>query len=88
MSGLLKIQSRRLRGLFPPPEPFTDPYPEGRSRPLAEGELILCHTGSLALIAERMPLACCVRAGAVFADGRGHGYSSSCGCWFNLLEPG
>jgi hypothetical protein len=43
---------------------------------------------SLALIAEGVPFARCLRAGAVFADGRGHGYYTSCRYWFNVLEPG
>lgn len=43
---------------------------------------------SLALVAERVPFTCCLGAGAVFADGRAHGYYTSCAYWFNVLEPG
>jgi hypothetical protein len=67
------VSGRTSWQLLRKPEQLTDPSPEGTFRPPAKWQSprdMRC----LALVAQRMPFARHLGAGAVFADGRGHGY--------------
>jgi hypothetical protein len=72
--------------LLPETQEPADLSPQGNRWSFTEWQSTFRDMRLLALVAHPVASARCFGAGAVFTDGRGHGYYTSCGYWFNVLE--